>query len=65
MRSLLEFGGGGRVSKGDARVEAYGAIDEVNTMIGLARTLCEDVEICAELRAIQRELFAVGSAISR
>jgi cob(I)alamin adenosyltransferase len=58
------LGGGGRVSKGDARVEAYGAIDEVNTMIGLARTLCEDVEICTELRAIQRELFAVGSAIS-
>jgi cob(I)alamin adenosyltransferase len=58
------LGGGGRVSKADARVEAYGAIDEVNTMIGLARTLCEDAEICAELRAIQRELFAVGSAIS-
>ena len=58
------LGGGGRVSKADARVEAYGAIDEVNTMIGLARTLCEDAEICAELRTIQRELFAVGSAIS-
>jgi cob(I)alamin adenosyltransferase len=58
------LGGGGRVSKGDARVEAYGSIDELNTMIGLARTLCEDIEICAELRAIQRELFAVGSAIS-
>jgi len=52
------------VSKADARVEAYGAIDEVNTMIGLARTLCDDVEICGVLRAIQRELFAVGSAIS-
>jgi cob(I)alamin adenosyltransferase len=56
--------GGGRISKGDARVEAYGSIDEVNTMIGLARTLCEDAEICAELRAIQRELFAIGSAVS-
>jgi len=58
------LGGGGRVSKADARVEAYGAIDELNTTIGLARTLCEDVEITAELRLIQRELFAVGSAIS-
>ena len=27
-------------------------------------TLCDDAEICAALRAIQRELFAVGSAIS-
>jgi cob(I)alamin adenosyltransferase len=58
------LGGGGRVSKADARVEAYGAIDEVNAMIGLARTLCDDVEICRVLRAIQRELFAVGSSIS-
>jgi cob(I)alamin adenosyltransferase len=58
------LGGGGRVSKAEARVEAYGAIDETNTMIGLARTLCEDAEIAALLRPIQRELFAVGSAIS-
>ena len=30
--------GGGRVSKHDARVEAYGAIDELNSAIGVART---------------------------
>jgi cob(I)alamin adenosyltransferase len=58
------LGGGGRVSKGELRVEAYGAIDETNTMIGLGRTLCEDEEIRAMLRGIQRELFVVGSAIS-
>jgi cob(I)alamin adenosyltransferase len=58
------LGGGDRVSKAEARVEAYGAIDETNTMIGLARTLCEDEEIRTVLRGIQRELFAVGSAIS-
>jgi cob(I)alamin adenosyltransferase len=58
------LGGGGRVSKADARVESYGAIDETNTMIGLARTLCEDTEVNATLRTIQRELFVVGSAIS-
>ncbi|MGD1067934.1 MAG: cob(I)yrinic acid a,c-diamide adenosyltransferase [Vulcanimicrobiaceae bacterium] len=58
------LGGGGRVSKADARVESYGAIDETNTMIGLARTLCEDTEVAATLRTIQRELFVVGSAIS-
>jgi cob(I)alamin adenosyltransferase len=33
-------------------------------MIGLARTLCEDAEVTATLRTIQRELFVVGSAIS-
>jgi len=58
------LGGGGRISKADARVEAYGAVDEVNAMIGLARALCDDAAVCGELRAIQRELFAVGSAIS-
>ena len=61
---LTRLGGGQQISKADARVEAYGAIDELNTMIGLARTLCEDQEIRAIVRSIQRELFAVGSAIS-
>lgn len=56
--------GGERVSKSDLRVEAYGAIDELNTTLGLARALCEDAEIRAAVRPIQRELFAVGSAIS-
>jgi cob(I)alamin adenosyltransferase len=58
------LGGGATISKADARVEAYGAIDELNTTIGFARTLCEDAEINGAIRAIQRELFAVGSAIS-
>jgi len=58
------LGGGGTISKADTRVEAYGAIDELNTVIGLARSRCCDDEICREIRAIQRELFAVGSAVS-
>lgn len=58
------LGGGGRVSKAEARVEAYGAIDETNAMIGLGRALCEDPEVRDVLRTIQRELFAVGSAVS-
>jgi len=58
------LGGGGRVSKADARVEAYGAIDELNTVIGFARTRCHEAELNATVREIQRELFVVGSAIS-
>ncbi len=61
---VTRLGGGEQISKADARVEAYGAIDELNTVIGVARTRCDDAEICAEIRSIQRELFAVGSAIS-
>jgi len=58
------LGGGEQISKADARVEAYGAIDELNTVIGVARAQCDDPEICAAIRTIQRELFAIGSAVS-
>jgi cob(I)alamin adenosyltransferase len=61
---VTRLGGGQQISKADARVEAYGAIDELNTMLGLARTLCEDEYVRTIVRPIQRELFAVGSAIS-
>ncbi len=61
---VTRLGGGGSISKADARVEAYGSIDELNTVIGVARTECDDPEINREIRAIQRELFVVGSAVS-
>ena len=59
-----QLGGGERISKADARVEAYGAIDELNTVIGVARAHCGDAEIAAAIRKVQRELFIVGSAVS-
>jgi cob(I)alamin adenosyltransferase len=61
---VTRLGGGTSISKADARVEAYGAIDELNTAIGFARAFCEDAEIARDIRAIQRELFIVGSAVS-
>ncbi len=61
---ITRLGGGEAISKADARVEAYGAIDELNTAIGIARAHCADAEIRGEIRAIQRELFLVGSAVS-
>jgi cob(I)alamin adenosyltransferase len=33
--------GGTRVSKGHLRVEAYGTIDELNSAMGFARSICE------------------------
>jgi cob(I)alamin adenosyltransferase len=56
--------GGGRVPKDDARVEAYGAVDELNASIGLARALGPAPEIDAELGRIQVELFAVGAELA-
>lgn len=55
--------GGVRVSKADPRVECYGTIDELISQIGFARSICADDEVAAALKAIQRELFKVGSAI--
>lgn len=37
--------GGIRVSKADLRVEAYGSVDELNTVLGFARRICTDKEI--------------------
>src|SRR5262249_285872 len=56
--------GGIRVSKSHSRVEAYGTIDELISSMGFARAICGDPEIRALTKAIQKELFAVGSAIA-
>jgi len=56
--------GGPRVRKSDARVEAYGDVDELNAAIGAARALVEDPEIDAELGKIQAELFCVGAELA-
>jgi cob(I)alamin adenosyltransferase len=56
--------GGIRVSKSDLRVESYGSIDELNTVLGFARSICEDKEIAAWTETIQRTLFRVGSALA-
>lgn len=56
--------GGVRVSKASLRVEAYGAVDELTSQIGLARAICGDAAVGALLKEIQRELFAVGGALA-
>ena len=56
--------GGVRVSKSDARVDAYGTIDELNASIGWARSICEDSPIREFARTVQLELFKVGSALA-
>jgi cob(I)alamin adenosyltransferase len=56
--------GGGRVSKDDARVEAYGAVDELNAALGLARALAPASEVDSDLARIQAELFAVGAELA-
>jgi cob(I)alamin adenosyltransferase len=56
--------GGIRVSKADLRVESYGSVDELNTVLGFARSICQNKEIASWTEEIQRTLFRVGSAIA-
>lgn len=56
--------GGVRVSKASARVEAYGTIDELNSSLGWARSICDDAEIAALTKSIQQELFKIGSSLA-
>jgi cob(I)alamin adenosyltransferase len=56
--------GGIRVSKADLRVEAYGTVDELNTVLGFARSICQNPEIKAWTETIQRTLFRLGSALA-
>jgi cob(I)alamin adenosyltransferase len=55
---------GGRVSKADLATEAYGTTDEAVAALGLARSLCEDETMRADLLALQRELFVVGADLA-
>jgi len=56
--------GGIRISKADLRVETYGSIDELNTFLGFARSICSNAEIAGWTETIQRTLFRVGSALA-
>jgi cob(I)alamin adenosyltransferase len=49
-----------RVRKDDPRVEAYGTIDELNTVIGLVIAGTRDKKISAQLKEVQRLLFVAG-----
>ncbi|HEX8432872.1 MAG TPA: cob(I)yrinic acid a,c-diamide adenosyltransferase [Longimicrobium sp.] len=59
--------GGQRVSKDDARVEAYGDVDELNSVLGIAVARLEaagDAEMVAGLREVQADLFTLGARLA-
>ena len=56
--------GGARVAKDDARVEAYGTVDEANACIGVARALGVSEKTDAALLKIQSDLFTVGAELA-
>ena len=56
--------GGGRVPKDHVRVAAYGDVDELNSVIGLARATAPVEFEDALLEAIQRDLFSIGGHLA-
>lgn len=56
--------GGGRVPKDDARVDAYGDVDELNAVIGAARATGPMPRVDEVLVAVQRDLFAIGALLA-
>lgn len=55
------LGDGSRVSKSDPRVEAYGTVDEANSILGLAILHIPDGVMVQLLQGIQNDLFDVGA----
>lgn len=56
--------GGPRVSKDDPRIEAYGAVDELNALLGLARTEPMSAQLDVLLARVQNELFDLGAELA-
>ncbi|MFL5318651.1 MAG: cob(I)yrinic acid a,c-diamide adenosyltransferase [Myxococcaceae bacterium] len=56
--------GGGRVGKDDARVDAYGEVDELNACVGLARAagLHQELDLLSQM--LQDQLFTLGSVLA-
>jgi cob(I)alamin adenosyltransferase len=56
--------GGGRVPKDHPRVAAYGDVDELNSVIGVARAAPPAGFFDPLLESVQRDLFAIGGHLA-
>ena len=56
--------GGDRVAKDSPRIEAYGAVDELNSIVGIVRAFRHKSAIDKVLGKIQEELFILGADLA-
>jgi len=56
--------GGERVRKTDARIEAYGTVDELNASIGVAMSYIKAADAVEVLRHVQNHLFTIGADLA-
>jgi cob(I)alamin adenosyltransferase len=55
---------GPRVRKNNVRIQAYGDVDELNSVLGMVRAATPPVEIDEVLVRIQNELFSIGAELA-
>jgi len=63
-KGLTSLIGGNRVSKSSARVEAYGDVDELNSVLGVVLAEVKDEEIKNIIKEIQNDLFIIGADLA-
>lgn len=64
-KGMTRIIGGSKVSKDNIRIDAYGTLDELNSLIGYTiTTLGAEPEIQAELEQIQQQLFDAGGDLA-
>ena len=63
-RGTTGLADGSRVPKDHPRVRAYGAVDELNALLGLCHAACRNDELRSRLERIQDELFVLGGDLA-
>ena len=53
-----------KIDKDSVRIEAIGAVDELNSVVGLARSRMQDKELDEVMKRVQQQVFAIGSDIA-
>ena len=56
--------GGRRIPKDELRIEAYGTVDELNSIIGICRSLNTTQELDRILDELQHDLFQLGADLA-
>ena len=55
---------GGRLPKNHPRTAAYGSLDETVSALGVARAICDDERLAADILRAQDELFIAGAELA-
>ena len=56
--------GGGRVAKCDPRIEAFGAVDELNAQLGVSRAICLPERFDSIIAVLQNRMFDLGAELA-